>query len=100
MKNIKPLNDRVLVQIIDESENKTGGLILVAKQEARAKQRKAKVLATGINVSQVKTGEIVIIPPYCGTQVGRADEEIELVIVKENEILIAFHEHKESHESI
>lgn len=89
---IKPLGDRVLVQVIEEDEQVKGGIII--PDSAREKPQEAKVIALGTGSKNdkgesqpfnVKVGDKVIISKYGGTEVKINDEAYQLV--REDDIL-------------
>jgi len=90
--NIKPLGDRVLVEPIEQTEVKKGGIII--PDTAKEKPQEGKVIAVGdgkltdegkrIPLS-VKKGDRVLMPKYGGTEVKVDDKEYQ--IVREEDIL-------------
>jgi chaperonin GroES len=90
--NVVPLHDRVLLKRLEEKEVVKGGIII--PDTAREKPQEAKVIAVGKGrVSEdgkvipldVKKGDRVLIGKFSGTEV--TFEDVELVIVREEEIL-------------
>ena len=89
---IKPLDDRVVVQRLEQDEKTPGGIFL--PETAKEKPQQGKVLAVGpgkhspkgvLMPMSVKVGDIVLIDQYSGAKVeGAEDDEI---IVREEEIL-------------
>ena len=74
---LKPLGDRVLVEIIEETEQKTAGGIYVP-DSAKEKSQRGKVIAvgtgkttdSGVKVAlEVKAGDTVYFAKYGGTEV-------------------------------
>ncbi len=90
---IKPLGDRVLIQIL-EAENKTkGGIVL--PDTAKEKPQEGKVVAVGkgrtledgtVKPLEVKAGDKVLFSKYSGTEVTTKEGE-EYLVVKEDDIL-------------
>ena len=89
---IKPLGDRVLVKMIDESEQVRGGIII--PDSAKEKPQEAKVLALGTGrlddagkpiAFNVKVGDKVLISKYGGTEVKIDGES--LTLLREDDIL-------------
>ena len=87
-----PLHDRVLIKRADEEEKSAGGIII--PDSAKEKPTRAKVIAVGpgklddhgkIIAMQVKTGDMVLIGKYSGTDIKL--DGVEHVIVREDEIL-------------
>lgn len=89
---IKPLGDRVLVKLLEESEVKKGGIII--PDTAKEKPQEGKVIAVGTGKLDddgkkipfnVKKGDTVLMPKYGGTEV-KIDEQ-DYQIVREDDIL-------------
>ncbi len=89
---IKPLNDRVLIKMIEAEETSKGGIILTAGSQE--KPQIAEVISVGPGgidengkkvVMEVKKGDKVITSKYSGTEVKY--EGIEYIIVKQSDIL-------------
>lgn len=89
---VRPLQDRVLVQRIEE-ENKTAGGIIIPESN-KEKPAEGKVVAVGPGYRlengsnralEVKEGDRVIFGKYSGSEVKI--EGIEYLIMKEDEIL-------------
>jgi chaperonin GroES len=86
-----PLQDRVVVKLVEAEETTKGGIILTAA--AKEKPQVAEVVAVGPGIPEgenkiimeVKVGDKVITSKYAGTQVKIDGEE--LTIVKQNDIL-------------
>ena len=92
MIKIKPLGDRVLIEPVEESEVKKGGIII--PDTAKEKPQEGKVIAVGTGKRDdtgkvipfnVKKGDRVLMPKYGGTEV-KIDEK-EYQIVREDDIL-------------
>jgi chaperonin GroES len=90
--NVRPLGDRVLVQPIEESEVKKGGIII--PDTAKEKPQEGKVVALGTGKTDdngkkveftVKKGDKVLIDEYGGTEI-KIDNESYL-IMREDDIL-------------
>ncbi|MFZ4681277.1 MAG: co-chaperone GroES [Terrimicrobiaceae bacterium] len=90
--NIKPLGDRVLVQAIEETEVKKGGIIIPDTAKEKPQEGKVVALGTGKRDEEgklieftVKKGDKVLISKYGGTEV-KIDGESYL-IMREDDIL-------------
>ena len=90
--NIKPLDDRVLVKPLPESETTKGGIII--PDSAKEKPQEAQVIALGTgkrdsdnNIIEfvVKVGDRVIVSKHSGTEVC-VEGEI-FTIISESNIL-------------
>ncbi len=90
--DIKPLGDRVLIEILEAEEKTKGGIVL--PETAQEKPQQGKVVAVGPgkisdegkNISlQVKNGDIVLYGKYSGTEL-KLDER-NLLMLKEEDIL-------------
>ena len=86
-----PLQDRVVVKLVEAEETTKGGIILTAA--AKEKPQVAEVVAVGPGipegdhkvVMEVKVGDKVITSKYAGTEVKMDGEEY--TIVKQSDIL-------------
>ncbi len=92
MTTIKPLDDRVVIQVLDAEEVTAGGIVL--PESAKEKPQRGKIAALGKGRSlkngkrapmSVKKGDEVIFGRYAGTDVTIGDTEYK--IMRENEIL-------------
>ena len=90
--NVKPLGDRVLVQPVEESEVKKGGIII--PDTAKEKPQEGKVVALGTGKRDddgklipftVKKGDRVLISKYGGTE-SKIDGK-DYLIMREEDIL-------------
>jgi chaperonin GroES len=89
---IKPLNDRVLIKMVEAEETTKSGIILSSgSQEKPQIAEVVEVGPGGVDENnkkiemQVKKGDRVIISKYSGTEVKY--EGVEYIIVKQNDIL-------------
>ena len=88
---LKPLQDRVVIKMMEGEETTKSGIILAAS--AKEKPQIAEVIAVGPGQMQdgklvpveVKVGDKVVVSKYSGTEVKYEGEE--LIIVKESDIL-------------
>lgn len=89
---IRPLNDRLLVQRLEEEEKTAGGIII--PDSAKEKPAEGKVVAVGpgkVNDSgdrvalQVKEGDVVLFSKYGGTDVKIDGEDY--LIMREDDVL-------------
>ena len=86
-----PLQDRVVVKLVEAEETTKGGIILTAA--AKEKPQVAEVVAVGPGipegdhkvVMEVKVGDKVITSKYAGTEVKM--DGVEYTIVKQSDIL-------------
>ncbi len=84
--NIKPLDDRVLVEQIQEEESKVGSIII--PDTAKEKPRMAKIVAVGTDEELkelVKAGDTIIYSKYSGDEIKLDDKEY--LIVQRGDIL-------------
>jgi chaperonin GroES len=63
--NFKPLGDRVLVERTEEENTTASGIII--PDNAKEKPSRAKVLAVGSEVEDVKVDDVVVFGKYAGT---------------------------------
>ena len=89
---IRPLNDRLLVQRLEEEEKTAGGIII--PDSAKEKPAQGKVVAVGPGkVSdagervelQVKAGDVILFSKYGGTDVKLDGEDY--LIMREDDVL-------------
>ena len=89
---VVPLGDRVLVQPLEASEMKKGGIII--PDTAKEKPQEGEVVATGPGAMgedgkrrpmEVKKGDRVLYGKYSGTEVRLGDDEY--LILRESDIL-------------
>jgi len=90
--NLRPLHDRIIVERFEESEQRSGGIII--PDSAREKPQQGKVLAAGLGKSNedgkrvpldVKAGDIILFGKYSGQEIKL--EGIEYLIMKEEDVL-------------
>ena len=89
---IRPLDDRVLLQVVDSEETTTGGIVLPDSAREKPQRGKVKAIGTGKLLDDgrrvkpdVKKGDVVLFGKYAGSDVEV--EGVEYKIVRENEIL-------------
>ena len=89
---IRPIDDRVVLEILDAEEKTAGGIVL--PDTAKEKPQRGRVTAVGNGklldsgkraVPDVKIGDVVIFGKYSGSDVRIGDDEFK--IVRESEIL-------------
>lgn len=83
---IKPLDDRVLVEPIEEEQTKVGSIII--PDTAKEKPRMAKVVAVGTDEDLkkvIKVGNKIIYSKYSGDEIKVADKHY--LIVQRSDIL-------------
>ena len=95
MAKMKPLDDRVVVELIEGEQKTSGGIYL--PDAAKEKPVKGKVIAVGPGkklksgkraTPEVKVGDIVIISKWGGTEVKIDGKEYSLM--RESDILAVF----------
>jgi chaperonin GroES len=89
---VRPLHDRIIVERIEESEQRVGGIII--PDTAKEKPQQGKVIAVGkgriekegkVTPLDVKAGDTVLFGKYAGQEIKLDGEE--LLIVREEEVL-------------
>ncbi len=88
---IKPLGDRVLIEVLEEEIQKKGTLFI--PDTAKEKPQQGKIVAVGsgkyedgkLVPLEVKAGDIVLYGKYAGTEVKQDGKEY--LIVRENDVL-------------
>ena len=97
---IRPLHDRVIVQRIEEGEQKIGGIII--PDSAKEKPQQGKVIAVGkgktekdgkITPLDVKEGDTILFGKYSGQEIKL--DGIDYLIMKEDDVLAAIDPKKE-----
>lgn len=89
---VRPLQDRIIVQRIEEEETTVGGIIIPDTAKEKPQQGKiiavgkGKVLDNGTRIEpDVKAGDKVLFGKYAGTEVKLDGEEY--LIMREDDIL-------------
>ena len=89
---VRPLHDKVLIQLLDAEEKTKGGIII--PETAKEKPQEGKVVAVGTGVIlpdgvvkplDVKKGEKILFSKYGGTEISVEGKDY--LIVREDEIL-------------
>ena len=87
---IKPLADRVVIKVIDDVQQTSGGIFI--PDSAKEKQQKGEVIAVGTGKTmengekepmEVKVGDIVLFAKYSGTDVKVGDDEYKIISLKD-----------------
>ena len=90
--NVRPLHDRIIVQRLEEGEQKVGGIII--PDTAKEKPQQGKVIAAGTGKVRddgtrqppdVKTGDLILFGKYSGQEIKLDGEDY--LIMREDEIL-------------
>ncbi|RLD14653.1 co-chaperone GroES [candidate division KSB1 bacterium] len=83
---IKPLDDRVLIELVEETEEKVGSIII--PDTAKEKPRMGKVVAVGTDEDlqeKIKVGDQIIFSKYSGDEVKMDNKEY--LIIQRSDIL-------------
>ena len=87
---IKPLADRVVIKVIDDAQQTSGGIFI--PDSAKEKPQKGEVVAVGEGKTndkgekepmEVKVGDVVLFAKYSGTDVKVNDVEYKIVSIKD-----------------
>jgi len=90
--NVRPLHDRIIVQRIEEGEQKIGGIII--PDTAKEKPQQGKVIAAGAGkvkddgkrvTLDVTAGDLILFGKYSGQEIKLDGEEY--LIMREDEVL-------------
>ncbi len=90
--NVRPLHDRLIVQRIEEDEQKVGGIII--PDSAKEKPQQGKVVAAGKGKVKddgktvpldVKSGDTILFGKYSGQEIKLDGQEY--LIMREDEVL-------------
>ena len=89
---VRPLHDRIIVQRLEEGEQKVGGIII--PDTAKEKPQQGKVIAAGNGKSKddgkripldVTAGDTILFGKYSGQEIKLDGKEY--IIMKEDEVL-------------
>jgi chaperonin GroES len=88
---VRPLHDRIIIQRIEEGEQKVGGIII--PDTAKEKPQQGKVIAVGLGKREkgdripldVKEGDTILFGKYSGQEIKIDGEEY--LIMREDEVL-------------
>ena len=95
--NVRPLHDRIIVQRIEEAEQRIGGIII--PDTAKEKPQQGKVIAAGAGkvkedgkrvALDVKAGDLILFGKYSGQEIKLDGEEY--LIMREDEVLAVIDE--------
>ena len=90
--NVRPLHDRLIVQRLEEGEQKIGGIII--PDSAKEKPQQGRVIAAGNGKSKddgniipldVKPGDMILFGKYSGQEIKLDGEDY--LIMREDEVL-------------
>src|SRR6202171_5831597 len=90
--HVRPLHDRILIQRLDEGEQKVGGIII--PDTAKEKPQQGTVIAAGNGKTKddgkripldVTTGDTILFGKYSGQEIKLDGEEY--LIMREDEVL-------------
>ena len=90
--HVRPLHDRLIIQRLEEGEQKVGGIII--PDSAKEKPQQGKVIAAGNGKSKddgtripldVKAGDLILFGKYSGQEIKLDGEEY--IIMREDEVL-------------
>jgi chaperonin GroES len=90
---LKPLGDRIVIEVVEENEQKTKGGLYIP-DTAKEKSQRGKVVAVGSGRTldsgskvavEVKVGDVVYFAKYGGTEVNV--EGVDYTILSERDIL-------------
>ena len=92
MTTINPLDDRIVIEVLEAEERTAGGIVLPDTAKEKPQRGKVtavgpgKLLKTGVRAAvALKVGDEVLFGKYAGTEV--TVNEVEFKILRENEIL-------------
>ncbi len=90
--NIRPLNDRIVVERIEQEEKTAGGIII--PDSAKKKPKQARVLAVGPGMRDdqgnrqpidIQTNDIVLFTEWAGSEIEVDGKE--LLVLKESDVI-------------
>lgn len=87
---IKPLGDKIVIKVIEDSEQTTGGIFI--PDNAKEKPQKGEVVAVGLGKTldsgerepvDVKVGDVILYAKYAGTDVKLDGQVYKILSVKD-----------------
>ena len=87
---IKPLGDRIVIKVIEDTEQTSGGIFI--PDSAKEKPQKGEVVAVGLGKMNdkgerepmdVKVGDVVLYAKYAGTDIKMNGVEYKILSVKD-----------------
>ena len=87
---IKPLGDRIVIKVIEDTEQTSGGIFI--PDSAKEKPQKGEVVAVGLGKMNekgerepmdVKVGDTVLYAKYAGTDVKMDSTEYKILSIKD-----------------
>ena len=90
--DLKPLGDRLIVEVLDEEETTVSGIVL--PDTAKEKPQRGRVLAVGpgardddgdYNAMDLEEGDEIIFSKYGGTEIKLGVDEV--LILRESDVL-------------
>ena len=85
---IKPLGERIVIKVVEETEQTTGGIFI--PDSAKEKPQKGIVVATGKGKHdepmEIKVGDSVLFGKYSGTEVNIDDKKY--LVMNQSDILV------------
>jgi chaperonin GroES len=90
--SVRPLHDRIIVQRLEEGEQKIGGIIIPDSAKEKPQQGKVKFVGAGKTKDDgnripldVKEGDLILFGKYSGQEIKIDGEEF--LIMREDEVL-------------
>lgn len=89
--DVKPLGDRILVEVLEAEEVTKGGIVLPDTAKEKPQQGKIVAVGTGKYIDgkllplEVKKGDVVLYGKYSGTELKIDDRQ--LLMLKEEDVL-------------
>ena len=99
--NVRPLHDRIIVQRLEEGEQKIGGIII--PDSAKEKPQQGKVIAAGNGKTKddgkripldVTAGDLILFGKYSGQEIKLDGEDY--LIMREDEVLAVIEDGKKA----
>ena len=87
---IRPLMDKLVIKVIDDTEQTSGGIFI--PDSAKEKPQKGEVIAVGPGKlldngnreeMDVKVGEVVLFAKYAGTDIKLDDENLKILSIRD-----------------
>ena len=87
---LKPLGDRIVIKVIEDTEQTSGGIFI--PESAKEKPQKGEVVAVGLGKMNdkgerepmdVKVGDVILYAKYAGTDVKVQDTNYKILSIKD-----------------
>ena len=82
--SIKPLYDKIVIKVIDDTQQTSGGIFIPDSAKEKPQKGEGKILDNGSREPMdVKTGNVVLFAKYSGSDVKVDNETFKILSVKD-----------------